>query len=87
MKTRDGTGPSGLSERERDSALEQEARRRLDEHQLFRGRSGTVRIEVAEGVLVLTGRLPSFYLKQALQTDLKHVPGIRQIENRVEVFG
>ena len=32
MKTRDGTGPSGTSARDRDHALEKEARRRLDEH-------------------------------------------------------
>jgi hypothetical protein len=30
--------------------------------------------------------LPSFYLKQALQTDLKQLPGIRQIDNRVDVL-
>ncbi len=86
METR---GPAGVTDRfkpPRDSALESEARRRLDAHHLFRGRSGTVQIEVAEGVLVLSGRLPSFYLKQALQTDLKQMSGIRQIVNRVEVF-
>ena len=86
MKTRGGIGPLGRPERERDAELETEARRRLDAHQLFRGRSGTVQIEVVGDVLVLTGRLPSSYLKQALQTDLKHLPGIRQIENRVEVL-
>ena len=86
MEIRGRIGPRRRSERERDAALELEARRRLDEHHLFRGRSGSIQIEIAEGVLVLSGRLPSFYLKQALQTDLKRLPGIRQIENRVDVL-
>jgi hypothetical protein len=38
-----------------------------------------------EGVLILEGRVPSFYLKQVLQTTLKGIPGVRRIDNRVDV--
>ena len=38
-----------------------------------------------KGVLTLQGRVPSFYLKQVLQTTLKGIPGVRRIDNRVDV--
>ena len=37
MEIRGGRSPRRRSEREQDAALELEARRRLDEHHLFRG--------------------------------------------------
>ena len=62
-----------------------EARRRLEANDLFRGRSDLIRIEEADGKLVLEGRLPTYYLKQMLQTVLRDVVGVRHIENRVTV--
>jgi hypothetical protein len=41
--------------------------------------------EAKDDVLVLTGHLPSFYLKQVLQTALQNLPGVARINNRVEV--
>jgi hypothetical protein len=38
-----------------------------------------------QGVLTLRGCVPSFYLKQVLQSILKDVPGVRRIDNRVDV--
>ncbi len=38
-----------------------------------------------EGVLTLRGNVPSFYLKQVLQSILKDVPGVARIDNRVDV--
>jgi hypothetical protein len=38
-----------------------------------------------KGVLTLQGRVPSFYLKQVLQTTLKGIPGVDRIDNRVDV--
>ena len=38
-----------------------------------------------KGVLILRGRVPSFYLKQVLQTTLKGIPGVNRIDNRVDV--
>ena len=37
------------------------------------------------GTLTLTGRLPSFYLKQVLQTLLRDLDGVTRIDNRVDV--
>ena len=41
--------------------------------------------EYHEGVLTLRGSVPSFYLKQVLQSILKDVPGVERIDNRVDV--
>lgn len=61
------------------------ARRVLEESPLFRGRSSLLQIAESEGALVVDGRLPSYYLKQMLQTLLRDVEGVQQIDNRVVV--
>ena len=38
-----------------------------------------------DGVLTLRGRLPSFYLKQILQTILRDLSGIKRIDNQTDV--
>jgi len=38
-----------------------------------------------ERVLTLRGSVPSFYLKQVLQSILKDIPGVDRIDNRVDV--
>jgi hypothetical protein len=42
-------------------------------------------MEERDGVLIIRGRVPSFYLKQVLQTALREVDGVRQVDNRVQV--
>ncbi len=37
------------------------------------------------GVLTLRGRLPSYHLKQLAQTAVAEVPGVIEVDNRVEV--
>ncbi|MCE5267721.1 MAG: BON domain-containing protein [Planctomycetaceae bacterium] len=37
------------------------------------------------GVLTLRGRLPSYHLKQLAQTAVAEVPGVVEVDNRVEV--
>ena len=38
-----------------------------------------------DGVLTLRGRLPSFYLKQVLQTVLRDLSGIQRIDNQTDI--
>ena len=61
------------------------ARRALEHSPLFHGRSQLIRITETDGRLVLEGRLPSYYLKQMLQTVLRDVVGVERIDNRVAV--
>ena len=37
------------------------------------------------GVLTLTGRVPSYHLKQLAQTAVADLPGVVEIDNHVEV--
>ena len=46
-----------------------------------------IAIHYADGILTLRGQLPSFYLKQLLQTLLRDVEGVAQINNQVDVKG
>ncbi len=63
-----------------------DARSALEQSPHFRGRSHLVHITEHDGRLVLYGRLPSFYLKQVLQTVLRGVDGVSEVENRVDVL-
>jgi hypothetical protein len=44
-----------------------------------------IRFGFADGVLTLRGRVPTFYLKQMLQTFLRDLAGVEQIDNQVDV--
>jgi osmotically-inducible protein OsmY len=44
-----------------------------------------VRCELREGVLLLTGTVPTLRLKQIAQEIASHTAGVRLIENRVQV--
>ena len=39
-----------------------------------------------EGVLVLSGCLPSYYLKQLAQATVTHLEGVKQVVNHIEVM-
>jgi osmotically-inducible protein OsmY len=41
--------------------------------------------ECREGVLTLTGCLPTYYLKQMAQEAVAHLDGVGRIDNRIEV--
>jgi hypothetical protein len=57
----------------------------VDAHSHFRGRAAQFEFVCREDVLVLRGAVPTFYLKQVLQSVLKDVDGIRVIDNQVTV--
>ena len=57
----------------------------LAEQVHFRRHLDEIRIECSQGVLSVQGRLPSYYLKQLLQTVLRDVPGVERINNQVSV--
>ena len=67
------------------SNLSSIARDYLEKHPHFRGRINDVAIEQDGRTLFLTGRLPSFYLKQLVQEAVRHVPGVHQVRNLIDV--
>jgi hypothetical protein len=58
----------------------------LDLHAHFRGRAAHFDFTFREDVLIVRGAVPSFYLKQVLQSVLKDIEGVRVIENQVHVM-
>ena len=62
------------------------ARELLSSHAHFRGRVDHFVFEARADVLIVEGSVPSFYLKQVLQTVLRDVHGVARIVNRVEVL-
>jgi osmotically-inducible protein OsmY len=49
--------------------------------------SRAVSCEYDQGVLVLRGRVPSFYLKQLAQERVTSLDGISKVVNQIEVVG
>jgi hypothetical protein len=68
-----------------DHDLVRKANERLRNHLLFCCRMNTIQVGSDDGRLVVTGKLPSFYLKQVLQTALRELPGVVGVINRVDV--
>jgi osmotically-inducible protein OsmY len=57
----------------------------LESHPHFRGRVNDVSIMHEDKTLYLTGRLPTFYLKQLVQEAVRHVPGVQHVRNMIDV--
>jgi hypothetical protein len=54
-------------------------------HGHFRGRVDQFQFVQCDDGLVVRGRVPSFYLKQVLQTALLNMSGVHWIDNQVDV--
>jgi hypothetical protein len=67
------------------TSLSARARTLLATQPYFRGTSYPINVQSFDNVLVVTGRVPSFYLKQVLHTELAGIDGVQRVENQVEV--
>jgi hypothetical protein len=74
---------AGVSAPDLDDNLRAEAVERLhgSGYLLLRG----VQCEVSDGVLVLSGRVHSFHLKQVTQAVVMKIKGFRAVKNLVQV--
>jgi hypothetical protein len=68
-----------------DSTLSR-IRERLEDHPHFRGRTHLLQIEAIGSSVVVSGRLPTFHLKQLLQEAIRTIPGVAHIDNCVDVI-
>lgn len=66
--------------------LERRVRTAVNKHEMFRGRANNFDFTLRDHVLTLRGKVPSFYLKQMLQTVVKKIDGVQAVNNRVEVI-
>jgi len=69
-----------------DTGLVTLVRAGLELHPHFRGRASLLTIELVDQTIVLSGHLPSYYLKQLLQEAIRGVPGVVAIDNDVLVM-
>jgi hypothetical protein len=67
-------------------SVEELAKARLHDDVHFRGHHLNLSFELKDGVLTIRGSVPSFYLKQLLQTVLKELERVDRIENYVDVI-
>jgi hypothetical protein len=82
---RDSAATDNTGAQESNSDLIRQARKRLAQHsQLHRLEVSFQFIELGD-TLVVRGDVPSFYLKQVIQTVLRDLEGVRQIDNQVTV--
>ena len=42
--------------------------------------------ECDDGVLILRGQVPNFFQKQLAQESIRHLKGVAQVVNQIEVF-
>jgi hypothetical protein len=80
-----------LAERPAHKAFERNdlsalARQHLERHPHFRGRVRGVNIKQEGRNLYLSGRLPTFYLKQLVQEAVRHLPGVDFVYNEIDVI-
>jgi hypothetical protein len=73
------------SDDEHRRGLEDAARAALAEHLHFRGRLAHFMFEVRDEALVVRGAVPSFYLKQVVQTVLGRIAGGLRVRNEIVV--
>ena len=66
--------------------VEQCAHALVNAHPHFHGRAAQFEFVCREEVLVVRGLVPTFYLKQVLQTMLKDLDGVSLIDNQVTVI-
>ena len=74
--------PAGTREAADLSSL---ARDQLERHPHFRGRLTGLRIEHRGKTLFLSGRVPTFYLKQLVQEAVRYLPGVQHVRNEIDV--
>ncbi len=69
---------------ETDSKVER-IRKRLEDHPHFCGRTHLLQIEAIGGSVVVSGRVPTYYLKQLLQEAIRAIPDVEELDNCVDV--
>ena len=67
--------------------MEQLALATLESHPHFRGRSQLIRMRYRNHCLYLSGKLPSYFLKQIAQEALRQLDGVDSIDNQIVVAG
>jgi hypothetical protein len=76
---------SAIDEPRIEDLISQRARDLIAAHPYFQRRSDKFEFDFSDDILIVRGRVPSFYLKQLLQSALMRLDEVGRIDNRVEV--
>lgn len=68
-----------------ENAIENRALELLESHPHFRGRSRWIEIRFRNRCLHLSGKLPTFFLKQVAQEALRQMSEVESIKNNIVV--
>ncbi len=63
----------------------QKAKSLIANHPVLRGRELGLDYQLEGDLLIIRGAVPSFYLKQVLQSALKELEGVNRVDNQVDV--
>ena len=74
-----------MSKTPEQAYIEEQARQILYEHPHLNSRGQSFEFMYEEHVLTVKGSVPTFHLKQLLQTVLREIGNVSRIENRVDV--
>ena len=78
-------GATPASEADVSRCVQELARQRLSDGCPYAFYFQEIECDFADGVLTLSGRVPTFYLKQILQARLLGLDGVAQVRNQVDV--
>ena len=82
---RDSAATDNAGGQESNSDLIRHARRKLAQHSQLRRLEASFQFIKLGDTLLVRGDVPSYYLKQIIQTLLRDLEGVRQIDNQVKV--
>ncbi len=74
----------GNAAAEPDGMVEAQARARLQESPQFA--DCAISCQFRDGTLTLWGRVPRYSLKQAARSLIQRVPGVRAVDNQIDVI-
>lgn len=74
-----------MSKTPEQAYIEEQARQILYEHPHLNSRGQSFEFMYEEHVLRVKGSVPTFHLKQLLQTALRKLDGVKRVDNRVSV--
>lgn len=82
---RDCAAKDNAGGQESNSELIRHTRQMLAQHSQLRRLEASFQFIELDETLIVRGDVPSFYLKQMIQTVLRDLEGVRRVDNQVEV--
>lgn len=81
----DTTRSSSRERHKRSEEITRQARALVESQLHLANRAQTFDFALHDDVLVVRGTVPTYYLKQVLQNELKNLEGVRWVDNQVTV--